>query len=55
MPTGVPTEALSPTRFADLSVSEIGETENSFWSVTPIVKLLLEVEPSLEVAVTMIV
>ena len=55
IPTDVPIAAFSATLLAALSLSEMGETSKSFSPVTPTVKLLLVEEPSLEIAVTVMV
>ena len=53
MPTTVPPVAFSATVLAAALVSEMAETVNSVLSsVTPIEKVCVEVEPSVEVAVT---
>ncbi len=52
MPTAVPIAALSETPFADASVSEIAEMLVSLTSLTPIEKVSVVVEPSVDVAVT---
>ena len=53
MPTTVPPVAFSVTELAAALVSLIAETANSVLSsVTPMAKVCVEVEPSVEVAVT---
>ena len=55
IPTVVPTEAFSFTALPVPSLSETAPTSCSSTSVTPMVKLWTEVEPSAEVEVTSMV
>lgn len=52
IPTAVPTVALSDTELADASVSEMAEILVSLTSLTLIVKVSFAVEPSVDVATT---